>query len=106
MKKRCLVFLTTIAILALLNGIITPAFGAPYWVEGKVTAEPVTKRYRYIQVDGKTYILLPDSRISFRYEVRPGAFNDRPIAFHEIRMGRDVMIRVKGIRAYQLIVLE
>ena len=59
-----------------------------------------------LQVEGKTYTLLPDSRISLRYEVRPGAFNDRPIELDEIRMGQDIMIRVQGLRVYQVIVWE
>ena len=78
----------------------------PAWVEGEVTTRPWQDRYRHIQVDGKTYTLMPDIRISERYETRPGAFLERQLGFKQIRKGQRIMMRVAGFRVYQILIYD
>ena len=78
----------------------------PAWVEGEVTIEPWRDRYRHIQVDGKTYTLMADIRISERYETRPGAFLERQLSFNQIRKGQRIMMRVAGFRVYQILIYD
>ena len=78
----------------------------PAWVEGDVTLAPWRDRYRHIQVDGKTYTLMADIRISERYETRPGAFIERQLSFNQIRKGQRVMMRVAGFRDYQILIYD
>jgi hypothetical protein len=78
----------------------------PAWVEGEVTTGPWRDRYRHIQVDGKTYTLMSDIRISERYESRPGAFLERQLSFSQIRKGQRIMMRVAGFRVYQILIYD
>ncbi|MFH1491472.1 MAG: hypothetical protein ABII06_21395 [Pseudomonadota bacterium] len=106
MDKRVRIIIMGVMVFALIFCLTVPVPAAQYWVEGKVTAKPTAKDFRYLQVEGKTYTLAQDARIDLRYQDRPGAFNERPIDLYQIRRGQHVAVKVEGLRCYQVIVYE
>jgi hypothetical protein len=79
-----------------------PKMVGPVWIEGKVTAKPWADNYRHIEVDKKTYTLMPDIRIAVRYQTQPGIINERQVDFHQIRQGQHITMKVEGLRVYEI----
>jgi len=74
------------------------------WVYGKVTRSPHQIDSRtYIQVDGELYKILPDIRITYRYERNRGAFNERKARLFAIGKSQEVAMRVRDNEVHQII---
>jgi hypothetical protein len=80
----------------------THKMGGPAWIEGKVTAKPSADSYRYVEVDGKTYTLMPDIRIVEVYQTQPGIMTERKIEHYQIRKGQRINMKVEGLRVYDI----
>lgn len=92
------------ALLALLIFSSVGLANTPTWVYGKVTKAPHQINSKtYLQVDGELYKILPDTRIAYRHERRPGAFDERAVRSYAIRKYQDIAMRVKGREVIQII---
>ncbi len=74
------------------NGIVT--HGA--WEDGQVR----------IEVDDVKYMVMPDAGVSMRYERRPGAYDEKPIAIEKIKKDQKILMRTLGHNIYQIIVIK
>ncbi len=64
------------------------------WIQGKVTGAPYKEdEKQYIEVNDKVYWILPDIRITYRFERRWGAFDEREATVSSISVGQDIMIK-------------
>lgn len=105
MKTRTKTLWAAILALALTALAAQAAFADPYWIEGRVTDYPSIRHgIRHIQVDHKDYILMKDARVWLRHQVRPGAFNEKPLDFYYIKRAGKVLMKVEFDRVYQVVV--
>ncbi len=107
MRYRCILARAAVLLAAaLILSSVSAAHARMIWVEGTVTAEPRQDRYCRIEVDGKSYTVMPRARISVRYEKRPGALDEKEISCTAIVPGERVMMRVDGNRIHQILIYD
>jgi len=100
--KLCLMACALLALLVFAS--VGFANTQPVWVYGKVTKAPHQINSKtYLQVDGELYKILPDIRITYRHERRPGAFDERSVRSFAIRKYQDIAMRVKNREVLQII---
>ena len=104
--RRILARAAVLSAAVLLLSSVSVVHARMVWVEGTVTAEPQEDRYCRIEVDGKSYTVMPRARISVRYEERPGALAEKEIACTAIVPGERVKMRVDGNRVHQILIYD
>lgn len=83
-----------------------PAPAGPTWMEGVVTSGPVEGRVRHLGVNDIDYSLMETVRVTRRFQIREGAFQDKEISFSDIIEGDRVEIRRQGFRIFEIVVVE
>ncbi len=74
------------------------------WVNGSVTKmASIRDKHPRIEVNNVEYMLMPDARVSLRYEDRPGAYLEEMISVKSIRRGQRVEMRVLGFSVYEIV---
>ena len=105
MKARSKILWTAVLAVALPVLAAQAVLASPYWIEGTVTDYPSIRHgVRHIQVDHKDYILMKDARIWLREQVRPGAYNEKPLGFYYIKRTDTILMKVESDRVYQIVV--
>ena len=74
------------------------------WIEGKVTKTPwkVNSNYQ-IKVNKISYEIMPDARITYRYERNKGAYNEEKAGINSIRIQQSIMIKAYKNKIIQII---
>lgn len=91
-------------IIMVLAAVSSLALARGVWIEGEVTKAPwkVNSQYR-IEVDGISYGIMSDARITYRYERNRGAYDERKVEIRFIRMGHKIMIKAYKNNIIQII---
>ena len=104
-EKKGLLVITLIGLL--LFAFSSAAFSMTVWVSGTVTKAPWVEKYRHIEVNNRTYTLMPgDVRIERLYLSHPGIWQREDMVLGDIRVGQKIMINVQGHRIYQILIEE
>lgn len=74
------------------------------WIDGEVTRTPVMVDSHYmIEVNGITYNILPDIRITLKYLRNQGAYNEKNATVRSISMGQKITMKVRKKDVVQII---
>ena len=83
----------------------TFAFARAVWVEGTVTKTPYKiYNHYYIHVNGNLYKILPNTRITYRYEWSPGAFNEKKSSLNSISSHQNILMNVNHNNVSRIII--
>ena len=74
------------------------------WVQGEVTRTTWTENnYNMVEVNGVTYRILPDIRVTYRYLRNKGAYNEKSSSVNSIYLGQKITMKVRRLDVIQII---